>query len=131
MCHFLAAGATAFSIKQFIKIDKLNKLTKLLNMSKRSSGGYGGRFFYAGLSTGKSCMYRSSVTGISLHKLPKHPSIKKLWVRLINLHRKDCKSSRYPLGPFLCSEHFLAADFTCAFYSLPGFESKNNKLCLH
>eukprot|EP00112_Aurelia_sp_Birch-Aquarium-sp1_P000726 Seg1070.10 transcript_id=Seg1070.10/GoldUCD/mRNA.D3Y31 product="THAP domain-containing protein 6" protein_id=Seg1070.10/GoldUCD/D3Y31 len=87
----------------------------------------GGKYCCAGLPNKRSCQNRSSMPGITLHRLPKNADLRRQWIHFIKRHCVDFNASSYSTGPFLCSDHFLATDFQRTYAFLPEFNTENTK----
>lgn len=69
----------------------------------------GGQFCVAGAPNNKSCTNNQHMEGISLHRFPKDPTVKKQWVDFVRRHRKEWQPEKYSV---LCSAHFEDSCYT-------------------
>eukprot|EP00795_Rhopilema_esculentum_P014929 gene14929-6073_t len=99
-------------------------------MEKQSSRG--GKYCCAGLPNKESCKNSTQIPGVSLHRFPKNPAIRKQWTNFVRRYRLDFDPSAYTAGPFLFSSHFTSASYTRgAAMNLPGFDTENTKRFLN
>lgn len=100
-------------------------------MNVKGASRRGGKFCCAGLPNGESCTNNSQIPGISMHRFPKNPSIRKQWTRFVRRYRKQFDPFVYTAGPFLCSTHFENTAYSRAAFNLPEFDTNNTKAFLN
>ena len=69
----------------------------------------GGQYCCAGAPNGLSCKNSQFTKGISVHRFPKNPRVKKQWVEFVQRHRSGCKPTQ---NSVLCSAHFEDSCYT-------------------
>ena len=69
----------------------------------------GGQSCVAGAPNNESCTNNQHTEGISLHRFPKDPVVRKQWVNFVRRHRKEWQPEKYPV---LCSAHFEDSCYT-------------------
>ena len=78
-------------------------------MTSKSSKPGGGQSCSAGGPNGLSCRNRQHTKGISIHRFPKNPKVRKQWIDFVQRHRSGWKPTDTSI---LCSVHFEDSCYT-------------------
>ena len=106
----------------------LNKQMEQEESGKSGASTRGGKYCVAGLPNGISCTNCSRTPGVSMHRFPKKPALRRLWTQFVRRHRANFDPSTYSTGPYLCSRHFDAASYSRSLaLELADFDTNNTK----
>ena len=85
-------------------------------------------FCVAGGPNKKSCTNNGDTPGVSMHRFPTEPAVRRQWIHFVRRHRTDFDPAKYSSRISLCSAHFDPSCFSKRFSSnLEGFNNANTK----
>ncbi len=106
----------------------LNKQMEQQKAGTSGASNRGGQYCVAGLPNGISCTNCSRTPGVSMHRFPKKPAVRRLWTQFVRRHRANFDPAIYSTGPYLCSRHFDTASYSRPLaLELVDFDTNNTK----